>query len=310
MHILLTTLAILSISFVGFAQKIAITVDDLPLISTDNSTENQKYVIKQLIKHGKKHDAFLIGFVNESKLYKNPKQTNLKIDMLKNWLKSGFELGNHGYQHLNFDNNDTTTYFNDILEGEKLSKPLSERYGLPYKYYRHPYLHAGNTLEKELALEKFLMRNGYEEAPVTVDNSDWIFASAYDKAIDNKNLEMKNRIAKAYVPYMISKLKYYELKSIALFERKIDQVLLIHANRINADLLGDLLVAIKESGYSFDSLSNVLKDDAYKNNDHLAKPWGISWIQRWARNKGMPSSFYKSEPTCPKFIQEYTGLSE
>jgi len=85
---------------------------------------------------------------------------------------------------------------------------------------------------------------------------------------------------------------------------------LIHANRINADLLGDLLTEISNSGYTFDNLTNVLMDAAYQSDDHIAKPWGISWIQRWAKNKNMPVSFYKDEPSCPEFILDYSGLSE
>ncbi|MEL6562673.1 MAG: polysaccharide deacetylase family protein [Bacteroidota bacterium] len=308
--IFLTVLVVLSATVAGVAQKISITIDDLPLISTDNSVENQKYVINQLISHGEKYDASLIGFVNEGKIFKNSAQTDLKINLLKQWLESGFELGNHGYAHLNFDKYDTTTYFEDILKGEKVSKQLCKEYNSPFTYFRHPYLHAGDTEEKEIALEMFLERNGYQEAPVTIDNSDWIFARGYDLAIDRKDLKMKQQIADAYVPYMISKLKYYEDRAAALFDRKIDQVLLIHANRINADLLGDLLAAIQKKGYTFDRLSEVLKDKAYQSDDHIAKPWGISWIQRWGRNVNMPSSFYRDEPACPKFLLEYTGLSE
>lgn len=308
--VFLTTLLILSACVAGLAQKISITIDDLPLISTDNSNENQKYIIERLISHGKHHNAFLTGFVNEGKLFKNAAQTDLKKEMLKQWLTNGFELGNHGYDHLNYDKFDTTTYFNDILKGEKISKQLSREYNLPYEYYRHPYLHAGDTKEKEIALKKFLKRNGYKVAPVTVDNSDWIFARGYDLAIDRKDLKMKQKIADAYVPYMISKLKYYEGRSVTLFDRKINQVLLIHANRINADLLGDLIAAIKKEGYSLDSLSEVLDDEAYQTDDQLAKPWGISWVQRWARNKNMPADFYRDEPVCPQFVLDYTGLSE
>lgn len=308
--IFLTVFFIFSATLGGLAQKISITVDDLPLISTDNSVKNQKYVINQLISHGKQYDAFLIGFVNEGKLFKNSAQTNLKTSLLKEWLANGFELGNHGYGHLNYDKYDTTTYFEDILKGEKVSKQLCKEYNSPFQYFRHPYLHAGDTEEKEIALERFLERNGYQEAPVTIDNSDWIFARGYDLTIDRNDLQMKQQIADAYVPYMISKLKYYEERAVSLFDRKINQVLLIHANRINADLLGDLLSAIKNEGYTFDRLSEVLKDDAYRSDDHIAKPWGISWIQRWGKNRSMPSDFYRGEPTCPKFLLEYTGLSE
>ena len=304
--ILATMLSTLS----GFAQKVAITIDDLPLISTDGSVENHQLVLNQLMNHGLKYEAPLIGFVNEAKMEKDSTKTSAQIALLSKWLEYGFELGNHGYQHLNYSRTDTATYFKDIIRGEKFCKALSTRYQMPYRYYRHPYLHAGNTPEKEIALEKFLTKNGYKKAPVTIDNSDWIFARAYDLAIDRGDLAMKQRIATAYVPYMMDKLRHYERKSMDLFDRKIDQVLLIHANRINGDLLGDLLAAFQKIGYRFAGLDEVLQDKAYQSNDHIAKPWGISWIDRWARNKQVATTFYKNEPPCPQFVQDYAGLSE
>ncbi|MGB3468938.1 MAG: polysaccharide deacetylase family protein [Cyclobacteriaceae bacterium] len=310
MRVLVICICFNALSLISLAQKIAVTVDDLPLISTNNSAKNQTFVIEQLISHAKVYDIPMIGFVNEFKLYRKTELTELKINLLEKWLKEGFELGNHGYEHLNYDNTDTTAYFADIIKGEKVSKQLSKKYGFDYKYYRHPFLRAGNTPEKEIALENFLKRNGYLEAPVTVDNSDWIFARAYDLAIDQDDTKMKQKIAEAYIPYMMDKLIHYEGKSQMLFDRKIDQVLLIHANRINADLLGELAEAINKYGYEFASLSEVLKDPAYLSDDHIAKPWGISWIDRWSRNMDRPKDFYKGEPACPQFVQDYAGLKE
>ena len=260
--------------------------------------------------YGLEYDAPLIGFVNEAKLDKDRQKTDKQVALLTKWLQCGFELGNHGYQHLNYSRTDTARYFQDILKGERICKELSATYKIPYRYYRHPFLHAGNTPEKEVALEKFLARHNYLKAPVTIDNSDWIFARAYDLAIDRKDREMQDSVAAAYVPYMVSKLMHYERKSKDLFGRKIDQVLLIHANRINGDLLGALLAAFRKKGYKFTGLENVLKDPAYQSNDHIAKPWGISWLDRWAMNKEMPKAFYKNEPRCPQFVQDYAGLTE
>lgn len=307
----LLTISIFFITMISVsAQKLCVTIDDLPLISTDKSAENQKEVLQKLMSYGERYKIPLIGFVNEVKLYRNKDLTGLKTDLLTQWLMRGFELGNHGYEHKNYDNTDTATYFADIIKGEKVSKELSKQYNILYQYYRHPFLRAGSTPEKEIALEGFLARNNYLEAPVTIDNSDWIFARAYDLAIDRNDLTMKDSISNAYVPYMMAKLAHYEKKSQMLFGRKIDQVLLIHANRINADLLGDLAAEIEKEGYEFASLTEVLKDPAYLSDDHIAKPWGISWIDRWARNMPKPDNFYEGEPVCPRFVQDYAGLRE
>ena len=45
-------------------------------------------------------------------------------------------------------------------------------------------LRAGRSAEDKAALQAFLAGHGYRIAPVTVDNSDWIWSRAYDRAGD------------------------------------------------------------------------------------------------------------------------------
>ncbi|MFY0689456.1 MAG: polysaccharide deacetylase family protein [Cyclobacteriaceae bacterium] len=289
---------------------IAITIDDFPLISLDKSAVNQTYVVEQLISHSKRFSVPAIVFVNESKLYVDSELNEFKLSMLQEWAENGLELGNHGYAHLNYSRTDTTTYFADLIKGEIHSKRISESNGLIYQYYRHPYLHAGETAEKEIALERFLVRNGYEEAPVTIDNSDWIYSRAYDLARKEDNQTLMDSIGTSYVQYMLDKTEYFQLKSRELLGRDVKQILLLHTNNINADYLDDLLAALLERGNSFVTISEALQDPAYQLNDHIAKPWGISWVHRWSRNMEVDKSFYRGEPPCPKWIREYSGLSE
>ncbi len=302
---------ILVIALPVFGQhQIAITIDDLPLVSMNNSKANQKYVMDQLIAHLRSFDCPAVGFVNEGKLYDDSVLQEHRLDALKSWLSNGFELGNHGYSHLNYDRNDTSTYFADLLKGALISKPLSKSYDLPFRYYRHPYLHAGDTEEKEIALEKFLARHGYQEAPVTIDNGEWIFARAYDMALSDNDSVLAQKIGADYVTYMMEKSNWYVVKGKELLKRPLKHVLLLHANNINADYLDELLFALINDNYEFISLENALTDAAYQLNDHIAKPWGISWIHRWSRNMNVDKTFYHGEPKCPEYIQEYTGFSE
>ncbi len=299
------------ISYQAICQKeMAVTIDDFPIVSMDNSDSNQVYVMSQLITNLKQNKAPALGLVNEGKLYEKGIINDVRLQALESWLSAGYELGNHSYSHMNFDRNDTTSYFEDIKKGEEISKSLSEKYSSPYRYFRHPYLHAGNTLEKEIALESFLAREGYLEAPVTIDNSEWIFARAYDKARKEKDEQMLAKIGTAYVNYMLDKTHFFEGNAQSLFDRPIKHVLLLHANNLNADYLDDLLKALADDGYEFVSLEKALEDPAYQTNDHIAKPWGISWLHRWSRHLDTPDGFYKGEPACPQFIQTYAGITE
>ena len=56
------------------------------------------------------------------------------------------------------------------------------------------------------------------------------------------------KVGEAYVPYMESKLDYWERQSQKLFGREIAQTLLIHANFINSDYLDDLIRMFRKRG--------------------------------------------------------------
>jgi len=218
------------------------------------------------------------------------------------WLDYGMDLGNHTFSHMDYHSVNCKEYFDDIIKGEKLTKPLMAGHGKSLRYFRHPYLHIGESKEKADSLHSFLTNAGYIEAPVTIDNSDWIFALAYDSALVNKDTALKKLIGTEYVAYMEKKLKYYESQSVKLFGGNIKQILLIHANSINADYLDELAVMYERNDYGFISLSEALKDEAYLTKITVYGGWGISWIDRWALSSGKRGEYFKGDPPTPEYI--------
>ena len=151
------------------------------------------------------------------------------------------------------------------------------------------------------------MRN-YTVAPVTIDNSEWVFAGAYDKARDANDTASMKQVADAYVPYMESMVSHFEKQSVKLFGREIRQVLLIHANNINADRLDELFTMLRRRGYKFIALERALKDKAYSSTDTFTGPGGISWLDRWALTREVPQGFFKDEPRTPAFVLKLAGV--
>jgi hypothetical protein len=164
------------------------------------------------------------------------------------------------------------------------------------------------SLDIKHEIEKYLNELGYEIAPVTVDNSEWIFAAAYEKAFSADSTNQMRQVGKEYITYMNSKFEWYENKSDELFGRAIEHILLIHANRLNADYFDDLCAMIKSRGYMFVSLEEALKDEAYKTKDTFVKNNGISWIDRWALTAGKTKEFFTGEPRTPKYIMDIAGV--
>jgi len=286
---------------------IAFTIDDLPVVSTRRDINNRREITKKILGHIKKAKIPAIGFVNEGKLYSNGKLDDAQIDLLRQWAAAGLELGNHSYSHKSLNATDLAVYEKDILDGEPVTRELMKAKGKTLRYFRHPYLQTGLSLDVKAGLNKFLKEHGYTVAPVTVDNSDWIFASAYDKAFDKGDKDLMKRVGEAYVPYMENKIDYWERQSVKLFGREVRQTLLIHANFINSDYLDDLAKMLKNRGYEFVTLEEALKDEAYLLPDTFIKRAGISWLHRWALDRGR-ETVLPDEPKVPDFVMKAAGV--
>ena len=298
-------------AFSVFGQKtqrfIAVTIDDLPVVSTRRDLKNRQEITRKLLAHITKAKVPAIGFVNENKLYTNEKRDEAQIDLLRSWLNANLELGNHTFSHVNIANVPLEKYKDEILKGEIITRVLLQAMGMKPRYFRHPFLWTGLSLETKSDLGKFLDEHGYTIAPVTIDNSDWIFARAYDNAFDRGDEKLMKQIGAAYVPYLDAKMDYWERQSVRIFGREIKQILLIHANFINSDYFDDLAKMLKKRGYKFVSLEEALKDEAYKLPDNFVRRNGISWLHRWALDKGR-ENVLPDEPKTPDFVLKAAGV--
>lgn len=308
---LLILIALTFFSVTAFAQQtrrfVAVTIDDLPVVSTRNTIENRREITKNLLAHIKKAKVPAIGFVNERKLYNKSIRVDAEIDLLRQWLNAGLDLGNHTYSHMSLHDNSLEDYKADISKGEIITKELLKAKNLKMRYFRHPYLWTGLDLETKSDLGEFLSEHQYTIAPVTIDNSDWIFASAYDKSFDKGDKTLMKQIGKAYIVYMDAKFDYWERQSVKLFDREISQILLLHANYINSHYFDDIAKLLKKRGYKFITLEESLNDEAYKLPDTFVKRNGISWLHRWALEKGK-ENVLPGEPRVPEFVLKAAGI--
>ena len=290
-------------------REIAVTFDDLPVASTRRDIETWKQVTTRLLKTISSNRIPAIGFVNENKLIADGQRDEARVGLLRMWINAGLELGNHTYSHRSLNNTPLEEFESDTIRGEETVSGLLRDKGKNLRYFRHPFLQTGRSLETKKAFESFLAGRGYTIAPVTIDNSDWIFARAYDNARDAKDPGAMKQVADAYVPYMERKMEYWERQSVALFGREVKQILLVHANSINADHFDDMARMLRKRGYRFITLDEALKDSAHASADTFTGAAGISWIHRWAITRGVAKDFFKGEPVTPEFVMKLAGVT-
>lgn len=288
-------------------RTISITIDDLPVVTTQKDIKDHRELTRKLLGHIKKAKAPAIGFVNENKLYDGDKLIQAKVELLEMWLDAGLELGNHTYSHRSLNVIALEEYKADVLKGETVLRDLLAKRKMALRYFRHPFLQTGRTLEIKQQFDSFLQQHGYRIAPVSHDNADYIFSRAYDLARDKNDKKLMKKIGDAYVPYMIAKMDYWERQAVKLFGREISQILLIHANSINAEYFDDLARALKKRNYKFVSLETSLKDEAFTTPDRFVGFGGISWLHRWAIDKGK-GNIVPDEPKVPEFVMKASGF--
>jgi len=298
--LILCVFSLYSLSSFGQNKSICITIDDLPVVTYDaNDSELGLEITNKLIHTFNKFKIPAIGYVNESKLYQNGQLDSNQVKLLRAWLDNGYELGNHTFSHYDYNNVPDSIFFLDILNGELITRKLMKEYQKELQYFRHPFLHTGENSAKNDSLKKFLKKHGYLEAPVTIDNDDYLFAKAYHKAFMSQDHETMKKIGRSYVEYMEKKLIFFEQKSKELFDREITQTLLIHASLLNADYLDELAKMSKKHGYKFVSQKEALRDKAYSEPVTVYSKRGISWIFRWAASKGKSNAFMIGDPETP-----------
>lgn len=286
----------------------AITIDDLPTASVlGDEIGRAEKTTRDLLAAITRAQVPAIGFVNERKLQASSKEHARRVALLQQWLDAGLELGNHTFSHPDLHYTELKAFQDEVLRGEIVTKRLLAAKGQKPRYFRHPFLHTGRSLEVRDGLVAFLKQHGYTVAPVTVDNSDYIYAAAYDRALAAGDAAQTARVKADYLDYMEAVVAYYEQQSVAIVGREMAQTLLLHANALNAATFDDLVARIRKRGYTFVSLEDALKDPAYGSKDEYIGQAGMTWLHRWAITAGKKGIF-AGEPVVPDWIQKLSEV--
>jgi len=284
-------------------KTVAITIDDLPYSTLGAKVSDVNEAgkdIRSILDTLKAHHVPVVAFVNEQKLMVD-NQLDVRVGLLQQWMDGGVELGNHTYSHADLNKTPLPQFEDEVIEGEVITRRLMKERGQQERYFRHPFLRTGDTLEKKHDFEAFLKSRGYIVAPVTLENLDWAFNAAYLQALKDKDRDTANTILDAYLAQMDVDFDYYEKMTQTLFGHPIAHVMLMHSNRINALMLDKVLAKFEARGYRFVTLDEALKDPAYQTADNYVGPYGYPWQHRWALTLGKDQDL-KGAPDPPKWV--------
>lgn len=233
------------LSYSCYAQKrlIALTIDDLPFVGEYKNVHLDRFV--NLIKE---NNIPVTGFVIASKVREN------NLPMLYKFREAGLGIGNHTFSHINLNKVDTATYIQEIDEADKILSPvLTEP-----KYFRYPYLAMGKD-EKKQQVMNFLEEKNYHIAPITIDSRDFIFNQRLLAVSRDERRSYLEELKVAYLDFIWQQTLLAEKYNRVNHKPGRAQILLIHANILNAYVLTDIINLYREKGYTFISLQDALK---------------------------------------------------
>lgn len=227
----------------AFSRQIAITLDDLPFVG-----EAKNFHLQKIIDTIKAQEITITGFV----IAGNVRQDNWET--LRKFREAGFGLGNHTVTHMNLNKVNPQAYIQEIDAADKILLPIMTE----PKYFRYPYLAMSGGSKKEQILNHLASKN-YRVAPITIDSKDFIFNQLLLSVPEKERRGFLEELKPGYLAFIWQQTLMAEERH--RLSRKPDQaeILLIHANLLNAYVLPDIISLYKKNGFTFVSLDEALK---------------------------------------------------
>jgi peptidoglycan/xylan/chitin deacetylase (PgdA/CDA1 family) len=261
------------------AQSVALSFDDGPSLATTPRLSPQarnEAMLAALAKHKVKAALFVTAGNGATK----PEG----LALARAWGEAGHAVANHTMTHPDLNNAKTTLaqYQQEVLDCDRIVATLPGY----TKWFRYTYLREGNTPEKRDGMRAFLREQGYRNAYVTLDTSDW--------RLNDKLVELLAKDPKANVePLRQAYLSHIRQRALAdrplsqrLQGRDIPQVMLVHHHLINALFLDDVLRQFSEMGWRFTTPGEAFADPVYQLEPQRNVP-GQSLLISMGRSLGL-----------------------
>jgi peptidoglycan/xylan/chitin deacetylase (PgdA/CDA1 family) len=279
MRTILILLASLMVATAAHAQSVAFTFDDGPRLAEGpllTPAQRNQAILDALARH--KVSAAL--FVTAGNGANRPEGYALA----KAWGDAGHALGNHTMTHpdLHSDKLSLEQYEQQVLDCDAIVRTLPGY----QKWFRYTFLREGNTPEKRDGMRAFLKQQGYRNAYVSLDTSDWRFDDKL-RAVLTKNPQADIApIKEQYLAHVRQRALAYRALSQQLQGRDIAQVILLHHNLVNALWLNDVIAQFKGMGWSFVTPAAAFADPVYQLTPERAAP-GQSLLLSMGRTLGL-----------------------
>jgi peptidoglycan/xylan/chitin deacetylase (PgdA/CDA1 family) len=261
---------------VSFAQKIAITFDDLPLNGELPPGVTRVQIARDTLALLKaRHVPAAYGFINARKLEGNADAS----EALKVWAAAE-PIGNHTYSHMDLNANPAEAFEREIEQNEPALELLAAKDG-NWHWLRYPYLREGETVEKRRAVRAYLQAHQYRVAQVTMDWEDYLWNSAYARCVAKSDAKSIEWLRSSYLNIASQYLDLGREMATLVYGHDINHVLLLHLGAFSSTILPDALDLLKKKGFKLVTLEEAESDPAYEGDPDAGSKYGGSLLDQW-----------------------------
>jgi len=266
--------------------KVALTFDDLPLNGTQPAGKSKEQITRDVVTVLKKHHIPpSFGFINAQALERSADGARA----LQVWIASGNPLGNHTYSHPDLTKFSVEDFAKEILRNEPVLELLTPAQSKSdWHWFRYPFLHEGDTVEKRRAVREFLRSNGYQVAQTTLDWEDYLWNSAHARCLDEHDAASIEWLRSSYLSEAERWIRLQRGFSRQVFGRDINHVALLHLGSFSATILPDLFALFEREGFDIVTLEVAQSDPAYQADPDIGEPHGGTLVELMMQAKGIP----------------------
>ncbi len=259
-----------------FAQKVAVTFDDLPLngelppgVTRVQITRDTLAVLK------KRHVPPAYGFINAKKLEGNADAA----EALRVWAAAE-PVGNHTYSHMDLNVNAAEVFEHGIEQNEPVLELLAPPKG-NWHWLRYPFLREGETTEKRRAIRTYLQAHGYRIAQVTLDWEDYMWNTAYARCSAKNDAQAIAWLRKSYLDTASAYLDLDRELAQKVYGHEINHVLLLHLGAFSSTILPDTFDLLKKKEFKLVTLEEAESDPVYEGDPDAGSQYGGTLLDQW-----------------------------
>lgn len=266
---------------------IAITIDDAPVTKPLSYSDNwERTVVTDsltgaLARHGAPATVFAIGVDLQ-----NPDL----LPLVGNWTEAGFTMANHSMSHRSFN---ALSREEGVLEMGQAQAVLSRVVPAENRsrYFRFPFLEEGRSLNERAFWMGVLDSMAISPAPVTITTDDWRYDNDYAEAEEAEDWDRRYRVGQEYLEHVRASIRHWDDLSGQLYRRNVRHILMLHANRVNRDYLGQILESLAADGFEFITLTEALQDELYGEDVTWISQNGVSLLESIKQSRLADGSF-------------------